>query len=113
MKAVILAAGEGIRCRPLTSTRSKVMLPVANKPILEHVIESLAKNGIKDLILVVGYERERVMNYFEDGLDFGVNIRMPVSPEGEYIVNKSLSAFLIFDLDPLRTRRRGDYSKFF
>lgn len=75
MKAVILAAGEGIRCRPLTSTRSKVMLPVANKPILEHVIESLAKNGIKDLILVVGYERERIMNYFEDGIDFGVNIK--------------------------------------
>ncbi|KGK99405.1 glucose-1-phosphate thymidylyltransferase [Methanococcoides methylutens] len=75
MKAVILAAGEGIRCRPLTSTRSKVMLPVANKPILEHVIESLAKNGIKDLILVVGYERERIMNYFEDGLDLGVNIK--------------------------------------
>lgn len=75
MKAVILAAGEGMRCRPLTATRSKVMLPVANKPILEHVIDSLAKNGIKDLILVVGYERERIMNYFEDGIDFGVNIR--------------------------------------
>ncbi|WP_135611179.1 bifunctional sugar-1-phosphate nucleotidylyltransferase/acetyltransferase [Methanococcoides sp. AM1] len=75
MKAVILAAGEGIRCRPLTSTRSKVMLPVANKPILEHVIESLAKNDIKELILVVGYERERIMNYFEDGLDFGINIK--------------------------------------
>lgn len=75
MKAVILAAGEGIRCRPLTSTRSKVMLPVANKPILEHVIDSLAKNGIKNLILVVGYERERIMNYFEDGIDFGVNIK--------------------------------------
>ncbi|NYT19959.1 MAG: NTP transferase domain-containing protein [Methanosarcinales archaeon] len=75
MKAVILVAGEGIRCRPLTSTRSKVMLPVANKPILEHVIDSLAKNGIKDLILVVGYERERIMNYFEDGIDLGVNIK--------------------------------------
>ncbi|WP_440952628.1 bifunctional sugar-1-phosphate nucleotidylyltransferase/acetyltransferase [Methanococcoides sp. FTZ1] len=75
MKAVILAAGEGIRCRPLTTTRSKVMLPVANKPILEHVIDSLAKNDIKDIILVVGYERERIMNYFKDGVDFGVNIR--------------------------------------
>lgn len=75
MKAVILAAGEGIRCRPLTATRSKVMLPVANKPILEHVIDSLSKNDIKDIILVVGYERERIMNYFEDGIDFGVNIK--------------------------------------
>ncbi|MCM1987109.1 MULTISPECIES: bifunctional sugar-1-phosphate nucleotidylyltransferase/acetyltransferase [Methanococcoides] len=74
MKAVILAAGEGLRCRPLTLTRSKVMLPVANKPIIEHVIDSLAENGIKDLIIVVGYERERIMDYFEDGIDFGINI---------------------------------------
>lgn len=74
MKAIILAAGEGLRCRPLTLTRSKVMLPVANRPILEHVISSLEKNGIKEIILVVGYEKERIMNYFEDGLNFGVNI---------------------------------------
>ncbi len=74
MKAVILAAGEGKRCRPLTATRSKVMLPVANKPILEHVITALAKNDIKDIILVVGYEKERIMNHFEDGIRFGVNI---------------------------------------
>lgn len=74
MKAIILAAGEGLRCRPLTLTRSKVMLPVANKPILEHVVRALAKNGIKDIILIVGYEKERIMDYFEDGLNFGVKI---------------------------------------
>ncbi len=74
MKAVILAAGEGLRCRPLTLTRSKVMLPVANRPILEHVIDSLEQNNIKDLIIIVGYEKERIMDYFEDGVDFGVNI---------------------------------------
>jgi UDP-N-acetylglucosamine diphosphorylase/glucosamine-1-phosphate N-acetyltransferase len=75
MKAIILAAGEGLRCRPLTLTRSKVMLPVANKPILEHVITSLEENGVKDIILVIGYEKERIMDYFEDGLNFGVNIK--------------------------------------
>lgn len=74
MKAIILAAGEGLRCRPLTLTRSKVMLPVANKPILEHVIRALAENGIKEILLVVGYEKERIMDYFEDGLAFGVKI---------------------------------------
>lgn len=74
MKAVILAAGEGRRCRPLTATRSKVMLPVANKPILEHVINALAKNDIKDIVLVVGYEKERIMDHFEDGVRFGVTI---------------------------------------
>lgn len=81
MKAVILAAGEGKRCRPLTLTRSKVMLPVANKPILEHVISALVKNDIQDIILVVGYEKERIMDYFEDGLNFGVKI--------EYIEQKA------------------------
>ncbi len=74
MKAIILAAGEGLRCRPLTLTRSKVMLPIANRPILEHVINSLEKNGISEIILIVGYEKERIMDYFEDGLNFGVKI---------------------------------------
>ena len=74
LKAVILAAGEGRRCRPLTQTRSKVMLPVGNRPFMEHVIYALAENGIQDLYIVVGYQKERVMDHFEDGVDFGVNI---------------------------------------
>jgi UDP-N-acetylglucosamine diphosphorylase/glucosamine-1-phosphate N-acetyltransferase len=69
-----LAAGEGRRCRPLTQTRSKVMLPVGNRPFMEHVISALAANEIRDLYIVVGYQKERVMDYFEDGLDFGVKI---------------------------------------
>ncbi len=74
LKAVILAAGEGRRCRPLTQTRSKVMLPVGNRPFMEHVILALARNGVKDLYVVVGYQKERVMDHFEDGIDFGVQI---------------------------------------
>jgi len=74
MKAVILGAGEGLRCRPLTLTRSKVMLPVANKPILEHIIDALVKCGIDDIIMVVGYKKELIMNHFRDGVDFEVNI---------------------------------------
>lgn len=74
MKAIILAAGEGLRCRPLTLTRSKVMLPVANKPILEYIIRALGQNEIKEIILVVGYKKERIMDYFGDGIEFGANI---------------------------------------
>ncbi|RZN36588.1 MAG: glucose-1-phosphate thymidylyltransferase [Methanosarcinales archaeon] len=74
MKAVILAAGEGMRCRPLTLTRSKVMLRIANRPMIEYVVQSLAKSGITDIIMVVGYAKERIMNYFGNGKDFGVNI---------------------------------------
>lgn len=74
MKALILAAGEGLRCRPLTLARSKVMLPVANRPILEYIIRALAQNDIKEIILVVGYKKERIMDYFRNGIDFGVKI---------------------------------------
>ncbi len=74
MKAVILAAGEGLRCQPLTFTRSKVMIPVANKPLLQHIINAISENGIKDIILVVGYKKERIMDHFGDGNSFGVNI---------------------------------------
>lgn len=74
LKAVILAAGEGRRCRPLTQTRSKVMLPVGNRPFMEHVILALAANGVRDLYVVVGYQKERVMDHFEDGISYGVNV---------------------------------------
>ena len=74
MKAVILAAGEGKRCRPLTFTRSKVMLRVANKPLLEHIIVALSENGIKEVILVVGYKKEKIMDYFGNGSDSGIDI---------------------------------------
>jgi len=78
VKAVILAAGEGIRLRPLTLYKPKVMIKVANKPILEYVVRALAQNRIKDILMVVGYRRERIMTYFEDGQKFGVNIEYEV-----------------------------------
>ena len=74
MKAVILAAGEGVRCRPLTLTRSKVMLPVANKPTVEYVVRALHDSGIREVVMVVGYAKERIMNYFGNGKDFDVTI---------------------------------------
>lgn len=61
LQAVILAAGEGIRLRPLTQNRPKALIPVANKPILEHTINSLVKAGIRDIIVVVGFRKEQVM----------------------------------------------------
>ena len=74
MQAVILAAGEGTRMRPLTYTRPKVMLPVANRPILEHLMEELAKAGIDEAVLVVGYRDETIRNHFGEEWN-GVKIR--------------------------------------
>jgi glucose-1-phosphate thymidylyltransferase len=65
-KAVILAAGEGKRLRPFTETMPKVMLPVANKPILEYVLDAVKKSGIEEVFLVVGYKKEVIMEYFEE-----------------------------------------------
>jgi UDP-N-acetylglucosamine diphosphorylase/glucosamine-1-phosphate N-acetyltransferase len=74
LKAVILAAGEGNRMRPLTHTRPKVMLPVANKPILEHLLIEAKEAGIGEFILIVGYCDEQVRDYFGKGDKWGVSI---------------------------------------
>jgi len=74
MKAVILAAGEGTRLEPLTNVRPKPMVPIANKPILEHVVEAVVEAGIDEIVLVVGYKRQRIQNHFGDGNDWGVDI---------------------------------------
>ena len=63
MQAVILAAGEGTRLRPLTHGKPKAMLPVANRPVIAHVIDSLLANGIRDIVVVVGYRREYVQRF--------------------------------------------------
>lgn len=74
MKAVVLAAGEGRRLRPLTGSMSKGMLPIANRPMISYVIETLAKCDIRDIVVVVGYHKEKVMNLLGDGKPMGVNI---------------------------------------
>ncbi|MEA2055524.1 MAG: bifunctional sugar-1-phosphate nucleotidylyltransferase/acetyltransferase [Candidatus Thermoplasmatota archaeon] len=74
MKCVILAAGQGKRMHPLTFTRPKVMLPIANKPILEWNLLSAIDAGLKEFIFVVGYKSEMVRDYFGNGSQWGVDI---------------------------------------
>ncbi len=62
--AVVLAAGEGIRLRPLTANRPKPMLPAGTRPILEHVLNALIDAGVDDIHLVVGYQANRVRSHF-------------------------------------------------
>lgn len=80
MQCVILAAGEGRRMRPLTATRPKVMLPLANRPMLEHLVRAARDAGISEFLLVVGYMEEAVRRHFGDGRDLGVSI--------EYVVQR-------------------------
>jgi bifunctional UDP-N-acetylglucosamine pyrophosphorylase/glucosamine-1-phosphate N-acetyltransferase len=74
MKAVILAAGEGKRMHPLTYTRPKVMVPLAGRPILAHLILEIARAGIRDFVFVVGYRDEAIRNHFGHGERWGVSI---------------------------------------
>ncbi len=73
-QAVILAAGEGQRLRPFTVNRPKVMLAIAGKPILRYVVEALAKNGVREIVMVVGYRKDQIFDYFGAGEQFGVEI---------------------------------------
>lgn len=74
MKALILAAGEGTRMRPLTANIPKPLLPVAGKPFLQHIIETLKAFEIKDIFLLIGWKNLTIKEYFGDGDKFGVNI---------------------------------------
>jgi len=79
VKAVILAGGLGTRLRPLTYSKPKPMLPIGQKPILEHLISWTKKAGIKSIVLCVSYLKESIEDYFEDGNKFGVNIEYAIA----------------------------------
>ncbi len=73
-QAVVLAGGEGQRLRPFTANKPKVMLPIAGKPILAYVIEALAQNGIRRIVIVAGYKREQIFDWLVSGEQLGVDI---------------------------------------
>jgi mannose-1-phosphate guanylyltransferase len=79
VKAVILAGGLGTRLQPYTTFLPKPMLPLGEKPILEHLIDWTKKNGIKSVVLCVSYLKKSIEDYFEDGKRFGVNIEYAVA----------------------------------
>ena len=73
-KAMLLAAGRGTRMRELTDELPKPMIAVRGKPILQHIVEGLASAGVKEILIVVGYRKEVVTEFFGDGSKFGVRI---------------------------------------
>ncbi|MGH2699484.1 MAG: sugar phosphate nucleotidyltransferase [Actinomycetota bacterium] len=74
VQAVVMAGGEGSRLRPLTSNLPKPMLPVANRPLMEHILELLRRNGITDVVATVQFLSSVIRNYFDDGSDMGVSL---------------------------------------
>lgn len=75
MKGIILHGGHGTRLRPLTHTGPKQLIPVANKPISQYVLEDLRNSGVNDIAIVLGdIYPEKVKNYYGNGNKFGVKI---------------------------------------
>ncbi|SFR90467.1 glucose-1-phosphate thymidylyltransferase [Halomicrobium zhouii] len=66
MQAVVLAAGEGTRLRPLTEDKPKGMVEVDGKPILTHCFEQLVDLGADELLVVVGYKKEVIISHYDD-----------------------------------------------
>jgi len=75
MKAVVLAAGEGVRLQPVTLTRPKHLIRVCGKPILEHCLKALKASGINEIVLVVHYMADAIHDYFGSGEKFGLRIK--------------------------------------
>ncbi len=83
MKAVILCAGFGKRLKPYTNKIQKTMLRVHGKPFLEYILNGMSYAGFRDIILVVGYRKEQIIDYFETGKKWNINI--------EYIEQRELN----------------------
>ena len=96
MKAVILVGGEGTRLRPLTCSISKAMVPILNRPFMEHLVTYLSKHNVTDIILAMGYLPDTIQSYLGDGSLFGVKLAYLVegSPLGTAGAVKNADTFL-------------------
>jgi mannose-1-phosphate guanylyltransferase / phosphomannomutase len=83
MKGVIMAGGFGTRLKPLTINRPKPMVPVANRPMMEHIVDLLRTHGITDLISILYFQPEHITSHFGDGSGFGVRMRY-VTADADY-----------------------------
>src|SRR5919107_386500 len=108
MQAVIMAGGEGSRLRPLTSNMPKPMLPIANRPMMEHIILLLRKHGFTDLVATVQFLSSVIRNYFGDGSDLDVSLsyateEVPLGTAGSVLGARDLSSgtFLVISGDAL------------
>ena len=70
-----MAGGEGTRLRPMTANQPKPLLPVVNRPIMEHVLRLLKRHGFDETVVTVQFLAALVRNYFGDGEEFGMSLQ--------------------------------------
>lgn len=83
MKVVVMAGGFGTRIQPLTNSTAKPMLPIVNRPMMEHTMMRLRDLGLKEFIVLLYFKPDIIKNYFKDGSDFGIKITY-VTPDNDY-----------------------------
>ncbi len=76
--AIVLSGGAGVRLRPITQEIPKGLVKIAGKPMLQWVIEWLRSNGVSDVVIGIAHLKEKVMAYFKDGRNLGVNIHYSI-----------------------------------
>jgi len=92
MQGVILAAGKGSRLHPITTKRSKAMLPILGKPIVERVLESIQEGGVRDFILVVSQDDKEIIQYFQEESQLDADIRFVIQEERLGMANAMVCA---------------------
>lgn len=81
LRAVVLAAGEGVRMVPLTHSISKMLLPIAGRPLLEHVLTALKEAGVTAVTLIVGHRKQDIINHFGGGKALGMQLSYVEQPK--------------------------------
>src|SRR3954451_16798488 len=119
MKAVIMAGGEGSRLRPLTSNQPKPMLPMVNRPMMEHIVGLLREHGFDDIVVTVAFLANAVRTYFGDGSEFGVRMvyateETPLGTAGSVLNARDelTERFLVISGDVLTDFDLGEIVKF-
>ena len=109
-KAIILVGGQGTRLRPITYKIPKCMMDIRGKTVTEHLFDLFKKYGIRDMLMSVGYMKEKVEEYYGDGSKFGVNIDYikedePLGTAGPLKLAKQhlKTSFIVTNGDELKT----------
>ena len=101
MRAIIPVAGNGLRLRPITNSKPKVLIEVAGKPVLEHILENMVTSGIDELILIVGFMKDTIINWVQEMFSDQFQLKFVEQKEQLGLGHAIYSAKKYLDNDPI------------